>query len=432
MGEPANDPSVERASTITIGLREKSNGYCLSIRAEGTTKPIESRLFTAADMVRWKDRLVERLRMLRDLWWQYEVNKNKYEVNNRDFAKVSRSIELLHSFSDIFLAELFGKGGSSLLGQYLDQARQARISDLLEWERPIGIMEYEARLDEFLPLDYLFLPHKEYNNAPKNLHELVLSLSNIIGFSYIIRRNPPRDDEQDSASHKTRQNAVVGKRQAIIEYDDRLSADILAFLNLPYAEKEIVFFQGTNSHVFKVAEDPKQCGEHTAKTIIDRLLGRGDVQLYHFCCHCSAEGHDTWKHFLKLGESTMTIENLKHFSEMRPISSQVGAGDRMTFLNACEGAAVTPLSKSSFPELFLDYFKHVAFIGPESDIPDAFAYEFARVFYAYLFKLKDLGMALFKARWFFAKKYNNPMGLFYTFYANGDVRLAGPDRSVHL
>jgi hypothetical protein len=425
MRQTEKDQGADYASTITVTLGRKAGEYQLLIRAAGRSELIKSRPFTSDKIKTWRKQLVKHLGTVYDLWWQGKAY-------NTDFKKLSQSIEPLHSFSDSFLGELFGKGAPSLLCSYLDQVRQARIGDLLAWERPIGIIEYEALLDEFLPLDYLFLPHRGYNNAPKNLHELVLSLSNIIGFSYIIRRNPPRDLEHGLTSHDRQRSAVAGKRQVIIEYDDRLIADILAFLKLPHAEKEITFFHETNSHVFKVVEDPKQCGEYTAKTIVGRLLGRSDVQLHHFCCHCSAESDDPWEHFLRLGEVEVTLEDLTHHFEVYPGSNEAKTRERIAFLNACESAAVSPLSKASFPALFLEYFGHVGFIGPEHRIPDAFAYEFARVFYAHLFKLRDLGTALFKTRWFFAKKYNNPMGLFYTLYANGDVRLVGPDRYVHL
>jgi hypothetical protein len=104
----------------------------------------------------------------------------------------------------------------------------------------------------------------------------------------------------------------------------------------------------------------------------------------------------------------------------------------MAMLNACDGGTVSPSRRASFPELFLGYFGDVAFVGPEYRVPDEFAFEFARVYYALLFRVKEPGLALFKARWFFVKKYNNPMGLFYALYANGDVKLEGPERSVYL
>jgi hypothetical protein len=424
MRETEKDHGANCASTMTVTLDREAKGYRLLIRVEGAHDLIRSDPFTEEQIKQWRQELIECFEKLRD-WWRQGRNT----LYNCNFGQLCESIKELRVFTNDFLADLFGVRWPSRLGEPLRRARQARIGDLLVWERPIGIIEYEAGLDEFLPLDYLFLPYyKDSNREPKNLHELVLSLSNIVGFSYIVRRNPPWNPDQGSAR----------KRQAIIECQEgqRLIADILANLELQHAEKEIDFFQNANKHVFEVAEDPRQHGAQTAQAIVGRLLGRADVQLHHFCCHCSAESDDPWHHFLRLDVNKAKLSHLKlhcvdYLNDVAP-ESNVIRRERIAFLNACEGAAVTPLCKSSFPELFLNYFGHIGFVGPEHRIPDAFAYEFARVFYAYLFKLKDLGMALFKTRWFFAKKYQNPMGLFYTLYASGDVRLAGPARSVHL
>ena len=75
--------------------------------------------------------------------------------------------------------------------------------------------------------------------------------------------------------------------------------------------------------------------------------------------------------------------------------------------------------------------KHGGFIGAEYDLPEAFASDFARVFYANLLKLEHLGLALFRTRWFFAKEYNNPLGLFYSLYADPNLRLSRTSSSVN-
>ena len=84
----------------------------------------------------------------------------------------------------------------------------------------------------------------------------------------------------------------------------------------------------------------------------------------------------------------------------------------------------------SFPEFFLEDGRNRGFIGTETLISDGFASRFARVFYARLLKRDSVGMALHKAKWALLRGAHNPLGLFYTLYANPElnVRLRRPVR----
>jgi hypothetical protein len=70
------------------------------------------------------------------------------------------------------------------------------------------------------------------------------------------------------------------------------------------------------------------------------------------------------------------------------------------------------------PRLFLGPLGSCGFIGTETTVSDPFAMEFASEFYARLLQGGSLGRVLYDSRKALVSKYNNPLGLFYTCYAN--------------
>jgi hypothetical protein len=138
---------------------------------------------------------------------------------------------------------------------------------------------------------------------------------------------------------------------------------------------------------------------------------------------------------LKFGHSKeVTLTDLRnhYVSEHSKYQGKNKSNDKITFLNACGTAEIQPMSMNSFPKLFRKYLRHKGFIGPEYLIPDSFACEFSKIFYSNLLRINDLWEALFKTRWFFVKKYNNLLGLFYTIYADPSIRLSKTVDSVNV
>jgi hypothetical protein len=83
------------------------------------------------------------------------------------------------------------------------------------------------------------------------------------------------------------------------------------------------------------------------------------------------------------------------------------------------------VDRSSFTTFLLGHgFRGV--LGTLCDISDVVAAHFAMVFYEALLNGKTVGEAMYEARWHLMDKHGNPLGLFYTFYGNVDLKLAPP------
>ncbi len=49
------------------------------------------------------------------------------------------------------------------------------------------------------------------------------------------------------------------------------------------------------------------------------------------------------------------------------------------------------------------------------------------MFYLNLIRGYPVGEAIYRSRWSLVKRYNNPLGILYTFYADPDIRVRKPE-----
>jgi hypothetical protein len=77
----------------------------------------------------------------------------------------------------------------------------------------------------------------------------------------------------------------------------------------------------------------------------------------------------------------------------------------------------------NFMVYFIERLKAYAFIGTEAQIPTLFADDFGKRFVEEYLRGEPLGKIMCNARKFYARKYHNPFGLYYTLYGDGKVRL---------
>jgi len=246
----------------------------------------------------------------------------------------------------------------------------------------------------------------------------------VLGFAFVIQRNVAEWCPSPS--------------RPITFVDKHLNIKIFAHAQLSNVEKEVDFFQKHNQHHFRAeVEHPVEYAGDAAVAHVTKLRGARDAHFHHYCCHGITHDTDCWQSRLWFGreksEGLLELQDLyRAVIDACPDCECLNLSNTFSFLNACDAGVVRPVSRFSFPSLFLQSFGHLGFIGPEHRIPEAFACEFARVFYAHLLKLGHMGLALFRTRWFFAKKYNNPLGLFYTLYADPDLQLSETVDSVNL
>jgi hypothetical protein len=157
-------------------------------------------------------------------------------------------------------------------------------------------------------------------------------------------------------------------------------------------------------------------------------------QITHFACHCDTTSDNDEEYSITLAgagiwpaEQTITIRELQdRFARFDPPISAKSSPLPLVFFNACGSSSIDPASIASFPELFLAY-NHRGFIGSETKIPDGFAAAFSKAFYKEFLANRRLADSVYLARWSTLRDLRNPLGLLYSVYADGGLRL----QSVH-
>lgn len=396
-------------------------------------RTITMRLDDRKDPCRLEVRLDDKLRGKRNIFTSRPIRGPMLEEYRTEYSKLLSSVFFRCKGDDLYVRDLgalyaivseIRRFGVNLLGDLFRERSQelrqslvslmaAGIDDLLHYEIPLGIIEYEGNLENFIPLDYLFISLTDRPLKFEHPSTFRAALSQVLGFAFIIQRNVPN------------------KRRPIspIAFTNRLPIDIYANESLSNANRELDFFRKDNSEHFAIDIDwPSGYGGDAAATLVNRLRERRQAQINHYLCHCVTLDPSPWNHRLVFGseEKKVSLELAAlrgAFLDAPTDRPLLAFKNTFTFLNACASASVAP-SRTSFPDLFLGFFDNLGFIGPEYTIPETFACDFARVFYANWLRWKHLGTALFKTRWFFAKKYCNPLGLFYTLYADPDLQLS--------
>jgi hypothetical protein len=157
--------------------------------------------------------------------------------------------------------------------------------------------------------------------------------------------------------------------------------------------------------------------------------------LYFFCHHKKAGGSWTARGYRNYEDTRMIIQGEDAQVDAATISlSEMRDNERIkgflfppvVFLNACESAQVDIGDPASFMAYFINMLAAYAFIGTEGEIPGAFAHPFGARFVGEFLEGHPIGDILCKARRDFALRYNNPFGLYYTLYGDGNVRLTQP------
>jgi hypothetical protein len=148
------------------------------------------------------------------------------------------------------------------------------------------------------------------------------------------------------------------------------------------------------------------------------------VTVLHLACHSNTTATAPNRHFLRLGGlyGDVPLRDLR-----RQLMTKEGAAARvrrpLVFLNACATAVPEPADRSSFTSFLLENgFRGV--LGTLCDISDVVAAHFSVMFYEALLNGMTVGEAMYEARWHLMDKHRNPLGLFYTFYGNVDLRLS--------
>ncbi|HLF88159.1 MAG TPA: CHAT domain-containing protein [Anaerolineales bacterium] len=163
--------------------------------------------------------------------------------------------------------------------------------------------------------------------------------------------------------------------------------------------------------------------EHATRPDLLTALARADLpdNILYFYCHAvskfiNEKGGPDASHLLLTGNQSVTIEDLKLYTKR----TQPLPGAPLVFLNACESAELSPL----FYDGFVPYFMQKGargVIGTECETPALFGVVFAKRFFDEFLNGKRLGEVMLDLRREFLNEHNNPLGLLYALYVDGDT-----------
>jgi len=96
----------------------------------------------------------------------------------------------------------------------------------------------------------------------------------------------------------------------------------------------------------------------------------------------------------------------------------------VVFLNGCNSAPVYKWRENTVVGALDKLFGHkVSFIGNIAAVPDRFAAEMAVQCWRQFASRQPIGRALLRSRCIMRRRYNNPLGLIYSLFGRGDIRI---------
>ncbi len=281
--------------------------------------------------------------------------------------------------------------------------------------------------DDTLPLE--LLPVFDFGALPQpgTYDDLARAAARFLGFSTAVRRVVPAPASGDH----------------VLRNDPTLPVQFLRYRQLSGPGEEERFLATLHDYVRLEGPWPVAHDEPAFRTALTRALYDGvsldgglatepPVQVQHFACHCdtTAELDDDYTLTMSTrlgGRRQVSFGELRQAYYERFFSDRGRSRQRAVIvLNACGSSRMNPLTAFSFPRWFLNH-GHRAFIGTETDIPDAVAARFATAFYRRLLESRrPLGKAIVRARWDLLRDFRNPLGLLYVVYGDADLTVERP------
>lgn len=214
----------------------------------------------------------------------------------------------------------------------------------------------------------------------------------------------------------------------------RLTVTINKEVKGNYGSAQVTFFEGLAKTLNAgVSQEPFPLRLNSlTQELLESILKRQEPQhlLYFFCHHKKGSGSWTQRGWRAFNDTAMIIRGesvkadtaltIKDFENKEIKSFEFPP---VVFLNACGSTQTEIGDPTSFMLYFVNVLKSYAFIGTEADIPSAFADDFGRHFVCEFLKGRRLGEILSEARLGYARAQQNPFGLYYTLYGNGNVHL---------
>jgi hypothetical protein len=355
------------------------------------------------------------------------------EVRVTDLEEISSAMRKLHKRGRILAFQLFGTKLHEVVKMFQLACPKWQEETTLQ-----PLVEVIVAIDDIVPVEFLPIFDTKEPKPLSDFANLVQVAHSFIGFSAIVKRVDQRaklvsnlvlQNEQKLPVKLFHNAELEGAREEVDFFKTLAKADLVD-LDGPWPDQR---FDDRDQFANKVADHLWQC----------RLGFNGDIrfdgdgrpmldQIHHFCCHCDtrADLSENYELVLATEEESYRVNVGQMQARFASLAVSHPQPTKevlpLVFFNACGSSSIDPGSVVSFPKLFLELLGNRGFIGTETAIPDKVAAKFSKLFYLNLLQGDSLGEAIHAAKHFLLKRYNNPLGILYTMYANPDIRVRKP------
>lgn len=233
-----------------------------------------------------------------------------------------------------------------------------------------------------------------------------------LGFKHIIEHIPLQQVMQVLDS-------TIDSRAGLV-VSVNVNQDIDAQMGAPLVADQLSYWKGVEGK-----GEAKLVQRVTASELMEALRTTQNTpdQIIYFYCHAISKdleegGPDTSTLVLSKNEK-LTLKDLK----LQATHKRLLPGQPLVFINACESAELSPLFYDGFVPYFLAKGAR-GVIGTECETPAVFAVEWAKLFFDRFLKGESVGAIALELRKEFLKDHNNPLGLLYALYVDGDTQIA--------
>ncbi|UPK67961.1 CHAT domain-containing protein [Chitinophaga filiformis] len=345
-------------------------------------------------------------------------------------SDANRALKYLNSAGAGLMFYLFGNRISEVRDFMRRAVETWRMSSTDAYTVPF--VEVRSLQNKYIPVEFLPVFDSAAPAAATNSNDLLLIASRFLGFSTCINR----------IYHRPSLRSQV-KTDAKIAQDAKMRVRFFKNRKLTRLQEEEDFLRNhagielLSKWPVGIAAPDQFINELAALIWNGKDIATGVAEpqddIHHFTCHCindyalssNSKLHLTYPHKGLIWTSNkdvyVSIDSLaKEFGQQK--SRDTKTSYPLVFLNACKSNKRNPLGLMSFPDLFVKH-GNKGVIGTETMIPEMFAGEFSRCFYDKLVNGFSISQALHTSRWYLLKRFNNPLGILYTLYADPDLRM---------
>ncbi len=363
-----------------------------------------------------------------------------------DWEFISAAVQKLLKQGQYLMTELFAGERHSEVEKYFNEVHPMWEKDIDDI-KALPLVRLIAPPESVLPVEFLPAFKVYPDDEIESYEDLLSTMRSFIGFSAIVERERPLvSDETASDGERELARTLVNLPKLPVRFFAHagLTACVTEFRALDTKEKlgNAIEVEGPwpdRGNTDKPKEFVHELVKHiwTPEHTLTGETRSVPIQVNHFSCHCDTVDKNSPAYEVILSpdgrkEVGVSIKDLQttYGRITTATSSRAKMMRPLIFFNACGSATINPAGMTSFPKHFLERHSR-GFIGTETLVPDYFAAEFSREFYAaLLIDGRVLGEAMLVAKWRTLKNFKNPMGILYIVYADPEMKVLKPRKDL--